>query len=68
MLRNFKKLDLDAVKKGLVSLDDGRHRSDIQPISVTTGPLFIRMAWHSAGTYHIGDSPSGAAPGLTSDP
>ncbi|SVE27184.1 uncharacterized protein METZ01_LOCUS480038, partial [marine metagenome] len=58
----FKKLDLNALSK------------DIEAVMTTSqdwwpadyghyGPLFIRMAWHSAGTYRIGDGRGGASSG-----
>ena len=58
----FKSLDLEAVRQDLYALmtdsqewwpaDYGHY-----------GPLFIRMAWHSAGTYRIGDGRGGASDG-----
>ena len=58
----FEKVDLDVLKQ------------DIEEVMTTSqdwwpadyghyGPLFIRMAWHSAGTYRIGDGRGGASSG-----
>ena len=58
----FKKLDLKALKKDLTAL-----MTDSQPWWPADyghyGGLFIRMAWHSAGTYRTGDGRGGAGAG-----
>jgi catalase-peroxidase len=58
----FKKLDMEALKKDLNALmtdSQGWWPADYGHY----GPLFIRMAWHSAGTYRTGDGRGGAGSG-----
>ena len=58
----FKSLDLEALRKDLAAL-----MTDSQPWWPADyghyGPLFIRMAWHSAGTYRTADGRGGAGNG-----
>jgi catalase-peroxidase len=58
----FKSLDLAAVKKDIEAVMT--ESQDWWPADYGHyGPLFIRMAWHAAGTYRIGDGRGGAGAG-----
>ncbi len=58
----FSALDLDALKSDVMSVMT--ISQDWWPADYGHyGPLFIRMAWHSAGTYRIGDGRGGAGSG-----
>jgi catalase-peroxidase len=58
----FKHLDVDALKKDLAELVT--HSQDWWPADWGHyGPFFVRMAWHSAGTYRIHDGRGGAGSG-----
>jgi catalase-peroxidase len=60
--KEFKSLDLNAVVKDLTALMTDSQ--DWWPADFGHyGGLFIRMAWHSAGTYRIGDGRGGAGAG-----
>ncbi|MBT5830682.1 MAG: catalase-peroxidase, partial [Candidatus Latescibacteria bacterium] len=60
--QEFKTLDLDALKKDIAKVMTTSQ--DWWPADYGHyGPLFIRMAWHSAGTYRVGDGRGGAGAG-----
>ena len=60
--KEFQKLDYQALKKDLYELMTDSQ--DWWPADYGHyGPLFIRMAWHSAGTYRMGDGRGGASDG-----
>ncbi|MEA3175929.1 MAG: catalase-peroxidase, partial [Gammaproteobacteria bacterium] len=60
--KEFKSLDFGALKKDLAALMTDSQ--DWWPADFGHyGPLFIRMAWHSAGTYRIGDGRGGGGRG-----
>lgn len=60
--KEFKSLDLDAIKKDIGALMTDSQ--DWWPADYGHyGPLFIRMAWHSAGTYRTGDGRGGGGTG-----
>src|SRR5580704_19293350 len=60
--KEFKTLDLDALKADLIELMSSSQ--DWWPSDYGHyGPLFIRMSWHAAGTYRIADGRGGGGQG-----
>ena len=61
--KEFQMLDLEALKADIVALMT--ESEDWWPADYGHyGPLFIRLAWHSAGTYRVADGRGGASSGV----
>ncbi len=61
--KEFASVDLDALKKDIEEVMTTSHESWPADFG-HYGPLFVRMAWHAAGTYRITDGRGGAGAGM----